>query len=220
MFGAPVQRGESIIIIGGGRVGRAAGRALEAVGLDYRIVEQQADRVRDPRRYVIGDAADLEVLQHAGIENASAALITTHDDDVNVYLTIYCRRLRPDMQVISRARFDRNVSTLHRAGADAVLSYASTGADAIWNVLTAGNTLQLAEGLDVFHVRMPSDLVGQTLVAAHIGENTGCAVVAVANGDRTESNPDQQAPLREESDLILIGDRDSKSRFHSRYRTP
>jgi voltage-gated potassium channel len=73
------------------------------------------------------------VLERAGIDDASAVIITTHDDDMNVYLTIYCRRLRPDMRIIGRANLDRNVTTLYRAGADAVLSYASTGANAIWN---------------------------------------------------------------------------------------
>ena len=48
-------------------------------------------------------------------------VITTHDDDVNVYLAIYCRRLRPDIAIVARANLDRNVSTLYRAGADAVL---------------------------------------------------------------------------------------------------
>ena len=37
-----------------------------------------------------------------------AVVITTHDDDVNVYLTLYCRRLRGDIQIISRATLERN----------------------------------------------------------------------------------------------------------------
>ncbi len=87
-------------------------------------------------------------------------VITTHDDDVNVYLAIYCRLLRPDIQVIARANLDRNVSTLYRAGADAVLSYASTGADAIWNKLRPEHSLLLAEGLEVFRAPASPELVG------------------------------------------------------------
>lgn len=218
LFGAESAFEGHVLVVGGGRVGRAAGRTLEAAGLDYRIVEQQAERVRDPDRYVVGDAAELEVLQRAGIDDAPSAIITTHDDDVNVYLTIYCRRLRPDMQVISRARLDRNVSTLHRAGADAVLSYASTGATAIWNVLSADNTLQLAEGLEVFRVPVPDELAGRSLEQSRIRETTGCTVVAVANGDRLESNPDARQPLPADSELVLIGDSESEHRFLSRYR--
>jgi voltage-gated potassium channel len=208
-----------VIVIGGGRVGRAAGRTLAEAGQEHKIVEKQAERVRNPDHYVVGDAAELSVLKEAGIDEAPSVIITTHDDDVNVYLTIYCRRLRPDLQVIARARLDRNVSTLHRAGADAVLSYASTGANAIWNVLTADNTLQLAEGLDVFRVAVPTELAGRTLVEARIRENTGCTVVAVAKDGALVSNPDAREPLPAASDLVLIGDSESEDRFLSRYRS-
>ncbi|HUG85732.1 MAG TPA: NAD-binding protein [Euzebya sp.] len=76
-----------------------------------------AERSRPEADYVLGDAADVQVLQRAGLDLVSAVLITTHSDDVNVYLTLYLRRLRPDVQVISLAVLDRNVSTLHRPAA-------------------------------------------------------------------------------------------------------
>jgi Trk K+ transport system NAD-binding subunit len=183
----------------------------------YTIVEQRPERVRDPERYVVGDAAELSVLQQAGIDDATTVMVTTHDDDMNVYLTIYCRRLRPDVQIISRARLDRNVSTLHRAGADSVLSYASTGANAIWNVLSADNTLQLAEGLDVFRVPVPPGLAGRTLEQSGIRDATGCTVVATVEDGRFESNPSARAPLPSGGDLVLIGDSESEDRFLSRY---
>lgn len=219
LFGVNRTIDAPVMIIGGGRVGRAAGRALAAAGVDYRIIEQQQDRVRDPDHYVVGDAADLPVLERAGIKESPSVMITTHDDDVNVYLTIYCRQLRPDIQIIARARLDRNVSTLHRAGADAVLSYASTGANAIWNVLTADNTLQLAEGLDVFRVPVPPELVGRTLQQSQVRESTGCTVVAIADDEGFQSNPDARVPLPADADLVLIGDGDSEDRFLRRYRT-
>ena len=219
LFGGELSASAPVIIIGGGRVGRAAAKNLTAAGLDYRIVEEQADRIRDPEHYVIGDAADLGVLERAGIRQTSSVMITTHDDDVNVYLTIYCRRLRPDIQIIARARLDRNVSTLHRAGADAVLSYASTGATALWNVLSHDNTLQIAEGLDVFRVPLPAELAGRALQASQIRETTGCTVVAMAVDGRLESNPDAHAPLPATADLVLIGDADSEHRFLNRYRS-
>jgi voltage-gated potassium channel len=207
-----------VIIIGGGRVGRAAGRALGRVGVEHRIVEQRPERIRDERTYVQGDAADIAVLEAAGIKTAPSVMITTHDDDVNVYLTIYVRRLRPDVQIIGRARLDRNVSTLHRAGADSVLSYGSTGANALWNTLTADNTLQLAEGLDVFRVPVPAALAGRTLEESHLREATGCTVVAIVDGERFESNPTATSRLRRGTDLVLIGDTDAEDRFLSRYR--
>lgn len=209
-----------VIIIGGGRVGRAAGRSLEKAGLEYRIVERQDERIRDPDRYVLGDAAALSVLKEAGIDRASAVLVTTHDDDINVYLTIYTRKLRPDVQIISRSNLDRNVSTLHRAGADSVLSYASTGATAIWNTLGFNDTLVLEDDLDVFRVAMPASLAGRSLATSAIRESTGCNVVAVIHGDRTETNPDPTVALPPVGDLIVVGTAAGAKTFHQRYPTP
>jgi len=218
LFADAEQEHGRVIIIGGGRVGRAVGRYLRREAIEFRIVEQQADRVRDPADYVVGDAAALEVLKQAGIDDATSIVVTTHDDDMNVYLTNYCRRLRPDVQIIARARLDRNISTLHRAGADSVLSYASTGANALWNLLTADNTLQLAEGLDVFRVPIPSELAGKTLADAHVREATGCTVVAVASDEHFQANPPAEAVLPAGADLVLIGDSASEHRFLTRYR--
>lgn len=208
-----------VIVIGGGRVGRAVSRRLREIGIESRIVEKQRERVREGADYVVGDAADLAVLRQAGIDTAPSVVVTTHDDDVNVYLTIYCRRLRDDIQIIARSRLDRNISTLHRAGADFVLSYASTGANAIWNMLSADNTVQLAEGLDVFRVPVPSALAGTPLADARIREDTGCTVVAFVADDSLEANPHPSQPLPPGGDLVLIGDDESEHRFLSRYRT-
>ena len=208
----------SAIIIGGGRVGRATGRQLAAAGIHYRIIERDESRVRDPNQYVVGDAADLQVLRAAGIAEAEAVVVTTHDDDTNVYLTLYSRRLRPGIQVLARANHDRNVSTLHRAGADVVLSYASTGATAIWNQLNANDTLLLAEGLDVFRVTVPAELAGRTLADSGIRQTTGCHVMALTIDGTLHSNPDASTRLPAGAELVLIGDTEAEHEFLTRYR--
>jgi Trk K+ transport system NAD-binding subunit len=217
LFGRGVDVERPVIIIGGGRVGRATGAALLEAGLDYRIVEQRADRVRDPERYVLGNAADLAVLEQAGIRSANTVVITTHDDDVNVYLTLYSRRLRPDIQVIARANLDRNVSTLYRAGADSVGSYASTGATAMWNVFRSDDTLRVEEDLDVFRVPVPRQLAGHTLAECHLRRRTGCNVSALVRNGHARSHPTANDPLPPEAELVLIGDHEAESRFHHEF---
>lgn len=211
------------VIIGGGRVGRACGRALAGEGVDFVIVEQLNERARSDARYVIGDAADRAVLTEAGIDDAAAVVVTTHDDDVNVYLTRYCRGLRPDARIVARSRLDRNVSTLYRAGADAVLSYASTGSAAIWNHFRGDETLLVAHGLNVFRSPVPAELIGRTLADSHVHRRTGCNVVALQVGDEIRANPDAHAPLPPGSELVLVATDDGKARFptvfpHARQR--
>ncbi|WP_200836450.1 potassium channel family protein [Dietzia lutea] len=205
-----------VLVIGGGRVGRAAAAALEEAGLRPVIVEKRAERILSGRAYVEGDAAVLEVLERAGLDKAAAALVTTHEDDVNVYLTLYLRRLRPDLQVVARATRERNVSTLHRAGADAVLSYASIGAAAIWNTLGWRPRLVIAEGVDVFRTPMPRALRGRSLREVQIAKRTGCQVVALNRNGQFEL-PDHDAALPSDAELLVIGDEAAEQRFVERY---
>lgn len=209
---------ESVLIIGGGRVGRQVGDSLKEYGLKYKIIEKQVDRVLDPACYVTGDAADLKTLEVAGIRTAHAVVVTTHDDDVNVYLTIYCRRLRPDVQIIARANTDKNISTLYRAGADAVLSYASTGATSIWNYANASDTILLADGLEIRTVSVPDDLVRQTLANSDIRPSTGVNVVAIDFAGHVQTDPDPNDPIPAGADLVLIGDKDAFTKFQDTYK--
>lgn len=196
---------DPVIIIGGGRVGRATSRVLKKRDIDYRIVEQLAERIIDDGKHILGSAADLKVLEKAGIKKAPTAIITSHDDDLNIYLVIYCRRLRPDIQIISRATLERNVTTMHRAGADFVMSYASMGANTIFNLLDRSDILMVTEGLDVFKIIVPSSLAGKTLANSGIRQKTGCNVVAIVDENGTQFSPDPELPIREGTEMILIG---------------
>lgn len=217
LFGIYRESDEPVVILGGGRVGRAVARDLAEQGIQYWIVEKVPERVAQKDRLVPGDAAEIEVLHSAGILKSPVVVVTTHDDDMNVYLTLYCRRLRPDIQIISRCTLERNVSTLHRAGADFVLSYASMGANAIFNLLKRTNVLLLAEGLDVFTVEVPPALVGKTLAASAIRPTTKCTVVAIDNADGMLVNPNPETVLPDGAKLVLIGDDESQERFLRTY---
>jgi voltage-gated potassium channel len=208
-----------VVILGGGRVGRAVARNLKEAGHPSRIVERQAERVRhlDPDEVVVGDAADLEVLREAGIEQAPAIVVTTHDDDMNVFLTLYSRKLRPRAEILGRVEHERNITTMHRAGADFVLSYASMGAIEAWNALRDDSTLLLAEGLVVFRVPVPADLAGRPLADSDLPAATGCQVVGIVRDGVCSTDLRPDAPLPSDAELLLIGDEEAEERFYTRY---
>ena len=217
-FGVDHPVDQPVIILGGGRVGRAAAAALEAQDVPSVIVEQLQERLRPGQAtYVHGDAAELEVLQEAGLEDATTVLVTTHEDDVNVYLTLYVRKLRPELQIVARSILDRNVTTLHRAGADAVLSYASLGATALWNARGDERRLVIAEGLEVFEVPVPAKAAGRSLAESDLGAVTGCNVIAVREGGELSANPDPRAPLPRDGQLVVIGDEAAERCFLERF---
>jgi Trk K+ transport system NAD-binding subunit len=202
------------VILGGGRVGQAAAETFEEIGIDYRVVEKNSESIKDNNKYVLGDAADIHALERAGISLESPSiLITTHDDDINIYLTIYCRELRPNIQIISRATRDRNISKLYSVGADIVMSYASMGANKIINIIKPDEILMLAEGLNVFKAIVPVSLAGQTLAENQIRRKTGCNVIAIRSDDSFNINPDPTIQLKNNEELILIGTAEAEKEF-------
>jgi hypothetical protein len=99
-----------------------------------------------------------------------------------------------------------------------VLSYASTGASAIWNQLRPEDTLMLAEGLDVFRAMVPPKMAGLTLDALEIPETTGCAVLAMIDGAKPSGcSRDRQRPIPIGAELLLIGDHGDQARYREAY---
>ena len=214
--------GEPVVLIGGGKVGRAAGRALTGRGIAWRMVEKLPGRrpkgVADGD-FVVGDAADVAVLRRAGIDDAPAVLITTHDDATNIYLTILLRDLRPDIQIISRATLEQTTRTLHRAGADFVMSSASLGASRIVNLLRHGSIVPIAEGLNITRLAVPAALAGKTLAQTTVRRDTGATIVATTTNGHMHVNPDPHEPLPDHGEILLIGGRETEEKFTALYGT-
>lgn len=209
--------GDPVIIMGGGRVGAAIAKRFEEREIPFLIIEKNPKRMGDAEHTVFGDAADLSTLKNAWIEKAPAALVTTHDDATNIYLTKYFRSLRPDLQIISRANQDRNVSTLHRAGADFVMSYPVLGVDAVFGFLTKEDVLMLVEGLTLFRVHAPRSIDGLTLAQSRIRQDTGCSVVAIKDEGRLIVNPGPALPIARDAEMILVGTYEAERQFFRTY---
>jgi Trk K+ transport system NAD-binding subunit len=208
---------DPVIVIGNGRIGRATGEALEARGVDYRVVERAERRVTNPDKTIVGDAAEPRVLEAAGLAKAPTVVITSNNDDVNLYLTLLCRKLRPDIEVIARCTLDKHVSALHRAGADFVQSYASTGASAFYNLLHQGRMVTVAQGLEVFDVRVPRTLVGKRIIDSGLREATGCTIVGYRDERGLTANPPATTVLQADHELVLIGDVEAHEAYRQKY---
>ncbi|OVE75519.1 potassium transporter TrkA [bacterium F11] len=204
---------DPVVIIGGGRVGRAAVKNFDQRKVAYRVVEKLPGRIQERENYILGDAANLEVLKKAGIDDAPAVIITPHDDDMNIYLSIFIRRLKPDIQIISRATKEKNVSSLYRAGSDFVMSDSSMGSHAIFNLLKRSDFLMLTEGLSLVQMPLPKKLVMKSIVECAIREKTGCQLVALNHNGVMGVNPDPFRPLPENSEIVLIGSEENQNKF-------
>jgi Trk K+ transport system NAD-binding subunit len=202
-----------VVIIGGGRVGRATAEMLDQQGIDWMMIEKLPERVRFKNRTLVGDGSEFDLLVKAGLHEASSVIITTHDDDTNIFLTIFYRRLRKRLQIISRATREANVARLHRAGADVVLSYATMSANTILNHLRGSETLLLAEGVSIFTAKTPRALDGLTLIDSQVRSQTGCSIIAIEHGGERRINPDPGDTIHTGDKLVLIGSLEAEERF-------
>ncbi|MBQ7456011.1 MAG: NAD-binding protein [Desulfovibrio sp.] len=207
-----------VVIIGGGGVGLAAARFLEASNRPFCLVDKIRKKGIPEEAMIIGDASDLMVLEAANIRTAPSILITTHDDDTNIYLTLYCRRLNKEVQIISRANLDRSISMLHTAGADLVLSLASMVSNSVINLLSPGKVLMINEGLNIFRSTVNEKLAGTHLLGSGIRSETHCSVVAIRQPEgELLINPDPNHVFSVNEELFVIGDSAAEKAFHERF---
>jgi Trk K+ transport system NAD-binding subunit len=146
-------------------------------------------------------------------------VLTTNDDAINIYLALYCRRLNPDLNIVSRITHERNLEAIHRAGADFVLSHSSLGVQLIVSQLLGREFVLLGEGVDFFVMEVPDALSGRTLADSGIGARTGLNVVAIQSGDEVLANPGGATVLERGCRLVTIGTADQRRKFVSSFVT-
>jgi voltage-gated potassium channel len=206
-----------VLVIGAGRVGQAAARALKRKGLVVYALDRDARSLEplaaDVDAIHAGDAADREVIERAGITRVASVLLTTNDDAMNIYLAVYCRKLNPELRIVSRVTHERNVEAIHRAGADFALSYTSLGVESIMSLLSGDATVMLGEGVRLFEVRVPRSLAELPLSKTGIGSLTGLSVVAIEDGPTLSTQLTGDTVLPGDGRLLMLGSAAQRQRF-------
>jgi CPA2 family monovalent cation:H+ antiporter-2 len=116
---------EHVILCGFGRVGQNVARVLESQGFEYIALDLDPGRIRAARQagdpVMYGDSSDEEMLAKAGLENASAVVISFSDPGTSIGILHSIRRLRPQVPVLVRTQDDARIKELQDAGATDVV---------------------------------------------------------------------------------------------------
>jgi monovalent cation:H+ antiporter-2, CPA2 family len=116
--------GQTTIVVGYGPVGRTLAELLREHDLEPTVIELNHDTVNQLResgvRALYGDAAQREILEQAGIRNASALIFAASGSADPVIRA--ARDLNPELLVVARSNYLREISPLREAGANAVIS--------------------------------------------------------------------------------------------------
>lgn len=206
-----------VLVIGGGTVGRAVSRALRDRGARVTILDHdpglQADLSKLADRVVIGDAAHLQTVKAAGIEEAPSVVLTTNDDATNIFLSVYSRGLSADAHIVSRISHDWNLEAIHRAGADFALSRASLAVQTLVSIILERELVVVGEGTELFVEPIPERLFGKTLAASEIGSLTGLNVIGIREEGALVANPGPDTTLEAGGELVMLGTAEQRHRF-------
>ena len=211
-----------VLIIGGGTVGRAAARKLRENDVSVYLLEKDAsvcDRCLNlADRVIVGDAHDSKNLDLAGFQEARAVVLTGKDDAVNIYLAVYCRRLRPDIRIVSRVTRSRNVSAVHRAGADFAFSDAALAAESTMSLIEGHDMVVLDHDIELFEVVVPRKLVNTKLADSNISSITGLVVVGLDDGEHIATAIDSSVSLQAGHKLVMLGTTEQRKVFTQTFK--
>ncbi|WP_049922969.1 potassium channel family protein [Halopiger djelfimassiliensis] len=205
---------QHVLIAGYGEAGTTAADALAETNSRTTVVDHE-DK---PGVDVVGDAREPATFREAGVDDATAVVVTLDDDTTAIFTTLVVHDLNPDVDVIVRANDPESVPKLYRAGADYVQSLAAVSGRMMASTVFEDETvLAVDRRIDV--VRLPvGRLAGRTLVEADVRERTQCTVLAVVRDDETITELDPTTFTFEADDeVILVGTDESVRAFETAY---
>jgi len=206
-----------VLVIGGGSVGRSVTEALRERGARVTVLDSD-ESVRDSfancaDKVVIGDAANLQTVKAAGIDEAPSVVLTTNDDATNIFLSVYARGLSSDAHIVSRITHDWNLEAIHRAGADFALSRASLAVQILVSMVLGRDLVVVGEGTELIVEPVPKRLVGKKLGSSEIGSRTGMNVIGIRANGEFMANPAASTELEAGSELVMIGTVEQRQSF-------
>jgi CPA2 family monovalent cation:H+ antiporter-2 len=116
----------SAVVVGYGPIGQTVARLLRDGNIEPVIVDVNLESTRRARsegyRVVYGDATRPDVLDVAGIHQASALVISGPPGEQTVEIIRLARHMNPNVRVLSRSEYLKQTAIMRRAGADMVFS--------------------------------------------------------------------------------------------------
>ena len=204
---------DHIVVVGLGKVGYRVSKTLQSQGYTVVAVEanEDSDHVSASRLMmpvIIGNATRTSVLLKAGTERASTILALTDNPMVNLGVILHARQLNAHIRTVVRTYENRFAGKLRNFNFNAIISTSAIAAPvftnaAIYPGVEGSMTFGGEEILVVRHpVTASSPLVNRSVAA--IGEESGIAVVMVADNPDTEYRLAKVAQLLREGQIAVL----------------
>jgi voltage-gated potassium channel len=218
------------IVCGFGRHAIEVCRELTKQQAPFVIVEQDNSKIEQLRRetsylFLEGDVTEDSVLIDAGIEYASALVVTLPVDASNLFVIMSARQLNASLKIISRLNNAADEKKLLRAGANHVVMPERIGG---FYMATLVNKPDLVEFFtlisnmganqvvfeEIAVVEFKKQFRGQSIEAGGVLKVTDIPIVGLRFPDgRYQLNPKADVVLQPDMHVIVLGDAAQIRRF-------
>jgi voltage-gated potassium channel len=196
-----------IIVAGLGEGGKAA---VDALGTDVSVTTVDADPETGPD--VVGDVSEPDVLQSAGIDGATAIVVTV-DDDASALLTVaMARALADDVEILARVTDAEKTSAAFRAGADYVLSIQRVSARMVATEVHGERTMDPVGQIRLVR-RDAAPFAGKSLGDARRAAGGGWTVIGLSRAGTVRT--DETTRIEAGDDVFLAGSDEAIGAFES-----
>ncbi|KRT66574.1 MAG: potassium transporter peripheral membrane component [Candidatus Dadabacteria bacterium CSP1-2] len=140
---------ESVVIMGGGRLGRIVARNLSEHGISVKLIESNPQRAKAtaeelPNVLVFnGDGTDSETLKDAGATSADYFIALTGDDENNVLSALLAKNLGTKRNIVLYTKSDY-INVIESIGVDRAISMRLVTANEILSCLHLGGVTHVA----------------------------------------------------------------------------
>ncbi len=183
LFNLKIEKINSAIIVGGGRLGRRVANTLIGLDISVKLIENDPERAElvaeeIPEITVFrGDATDAETLKEAGVESADYLAALTGDDEENVLSALLAKNLGVKRSTVLYTNPDY-IDVLEAIGVDRAVSVRLAVANEILSMLHIGGVANIAlveegrgEVLE-FELEESSPIIGKKLMDVHMSSES------------------------------------------------
>ncbi len=111
-----------VVLVGFGEAGRSTAETLREFGFDVLVLDTDRRLVQTVRDYgcraLLGDATQLEILEHAHLDRARGIVVALSDHRTAALAVAQARRIAPKLPIVARARYHLFLDEVRKAGSD------------------------------------------------------------------------------------------------------
>jgi len=199
-------------VLGLGKFGMSVAKELADAGVEVLAVDRREEAVHEIADIVtyaaIADVTEPGTLESLGIGNMDGAIISIAENmEASVIATIVSKELGVPY-VIAKAENSLHQIILEKVGADKVIFPEQAMGMRVARNIVIGNFLNLVElspKISMIEMEMKESWVGKTLRELDLRKNYGFNVVALKDGEDTNTSPDPDQKLRAEETIMITG---------------